>query len=174
MTVDPVFSLTVAWCLALLLGVAAAHKLTHWHDFRAALAGYALVANPLVSTAAGTLMVTESTLAVALVLGLPGAPIGAACLLTAYAAAMAASLLRGRRLADCGCGGRRQPPSWGLVARNLVLIAAALTLLLPEADRALGWLDGFTIAAGATVLALLYAAIDGLLADRARWLEEMV
>ncbi len=164
MKVDPVIGLTLSWSLALLLVSAAIHKLSDWNGFRDVLASYRLVAAPLTTSAAALLLVVECMLAAALVLRAPAAGAGAAALLTAYAGAMAANLLRDRRLADCGCGGRRQPLSWGLVARNLLLAAVALVLLAPEAERSLGWLDWTTVVAAVAVSSLLYAAADALLA----------
>jgi hypothetical protein len=78
---------------------------------------------------------------------------------------MAVNLRRGRRDVDCGCFGpaRRRPISSTLVARNVALAAAALTVALPVQPRALIWIDAVTITAGVLLLALLYAAIDGLL-----------
>lgn len=162
--VDPALSLIVYWSLALLLGAAAAHKLSNWHDFRAVLASYRLLGAPLVTTASVTLIVVEAGIAAGLVLRVPGAAAAAAGLLALYAAAMAVNLLRDRRLMDCGCGGRRQPLSWALVARNILLTGMVLVPLAPEGERVLGWLDYVTAVGGVMVLSLLYLAADTLLA----------
>jgi hypothetical protein len=97
-----------------------------------------------------------------------------ALLLGTYALAIAWNLLRGRRHIDCGCsgpGGRRTLGE-GLVFRNVCLLAAAGVAGLPVAARPWVWLDAVTAGAGAVVLALLYVALDGALANapRSAWL----
>jgi len=79
---------------------------------------------------------------------------------------MAVNLARGRSYIDCGCAGpgRRQPLRPRLVARNLVLVGVALLAAGPVSSRAWVWMDAFTAGAGALVLLLLYAAVDGALA----------
>ena len=107
------------------------------------------------------------------------AALAAAALLVVYAGAMLVNLWRGRRDIDCGCAGpaRRQPLGAGLVARNGVLVAAALAAALPGTARSLTWLDASTIAFASGALALLYVAVEGLLANAprvaalARWME---
>ncbi len=168
MTLDPVVTVAGCGAVAWLFAAAALHKLRDWRGFRLALAGYRLVPGPLESVAAGLLVVVELAVSGALLLAVPPAALAAAGMLTLYALAMAVNLLRGRRLADCGCGGVPQPMSWALVARNLVLAVAALTLLLPVAARPLGWLDGFTAVAAIAAAASLYAAINALLAAATR------
>jgi hypothetical protein len=83
-----------------------------------------------------------------------------------YAGAIAANLARGRRDIDCGCGGPlgRQALSEGLVLRNLAWAGAALACALPEAPRALAWLDLVTVAAAVASGAALHAAASALLA----------
>ncbi len=164
MTVDPVIAIALSWSLALLLGAAAVHKIIDWSAFRTALESYRLLPPMLVPAAAAVLPVVEASLAAGLVLPAPGAAAATAGLLAVYAVAMAVNLMRHRRLTDCGCGGRRQPLSWILVVRNLLLAVAALGLLLPQAGRALVWLDGVTVAAAVTVASVLYLTADALLA----------
>jgi hypothetical protein len=52
-----------------------------------------------------------------------------------------------------------------LIARNAVLCAAALIASLPTTSRPLEWIDAVTIAAAVTCLCLVYATVDGLLAN---------
>ena len=61
-----------------------------------------------------------------------------------------------------------QPIGAGLIARNAVLVAAALAAALPAAARPLHGLDAPTIAGGAAALAALYAAVDAALANAPR------
>jgi hypothetical protein len=90
----------------------------------------------------------------------------AAGLLVLYGAAIGANLARGRRHVACGCLGpaAEQPLHAGLLVRNGVLAAAALASSAPASARALGPTDAFTTVAAVATLALLYLAVDGLLA----------
>src|SRR3990170_4114641 len=82
-------------------------------------------------------------------------------LLAAYALAIAINLLRGRTRIDCGClgFGRHDRIAWTMVARNLVLIALALALLLPASPRRLVAFDVLTISASLAAIALLVATL---------------
>ncbi len=170
--IDPALQLIARGALALLFVSTAAHKLRDGAAFRTALSGYDLVPAPWLGAAATLLLGAE--IGVAAGLWLPasarGAALAGAALLALYAAAITVNLRRGRRDIDCGCAGpaRRQPISGALVVRNLVLAAAALSCALPVSPRALTWLDGATVVAGVAALALLYSAIDGLLANAPR------
>jgi len=165
---DPVLQITLRGSLSLLLFWAAGHKLREVAGFRRALAGYRLLPPLLVSPAAVLLIAAEIAVAAGLCLSNFGAAaaLAAAALLLLYAGAILINLLRGRRDIDCGCMGvaGRQPLSAGLLVRNGVLVAAALASALGETTRPLTWMDGLTVFAGVTVLLLLYAAVDGLLA----------
>ena len=55
-----------------------------------------------------------------------------------------------------------------LVARNGVLILAALVAALPAGDRPLTWVDAFTAVVMPATAACLYLAVDGLLANGPR------
>lgn len=167
--IDPAVRLVLRAALALLFIWAATHKLRGVTAFRAALADYALLPRRWLAPAAALLIAAE--LSVAAGLWLRGAGIAAAAaaagLLTIYTGAIAVNLRRGRRDIDCGCAGvaGQQPLSAALVVRNLVLAVVALLCMLPTAPRDLTWVDGLTIGAGVGTLALLYAAVDGLLAQ---------
>jgi hypothetical protein len=58
--------------------------------------------------------------------------------------------------------------SAGLLARNAVLVAFALTAALPSRWRDLMWIDAFTIAGCVGVMCLLYGALDILFANAPR------
>jgi hypothetical protein len=86
-------------------------------------------------------------------------------LLSVYALAIAINLRRGRRELDCGCFGfgRRSAISTMLLWRNAALVLASLAAgFLPRRERALDWIDLFTVAVGVAAAALLYAAAEGL------------
>jgi uncharacterized membrane protein YphA (DoxX/SURF4 family) len=173
MTIDPVIATIVRCALAWLFLAAAIHKLRDLGDFRSVLAAYRVMPEALVGAAAWLVAVFEIAIGVGALLRLPAAFVGAAVVLTGYAAAIGVNLTRGRRFIDCGCGGAAQPLSAGLVVRNGVLASVALVGLVPVASRAVGWLDVFAMVAGVAVVGALYAAANQLLAARAR-LEEWV
>jgi hypothetical protein len=165
---DPVVDTTLRAALALLFLVAAGHKLRDLGRFRATLAEYRLL--PAVLTAPGAAAVVAAELAVAAALAGPtvrrSGLVAAAVVLLVYAAAVGINLARGRRDLDCGCAGPavRRPISAWLVARNVVLAAAALAGLAPVRARTLVWVDALTVAGGAAALAALYAALDRMIA----------
>jgi hypothetical protein len=164
---DPVVSLALRALLALLLGGAALAKLRDPRGFAAAVAGYRLLPAALATPAAAAFVAAELLLAAALWTPLrTEAALGAAALLALYALAIAVNLVRGRRDIDCGCGGPlgRQALSEGLVLRNLAWAAAALACALPDAPRALAWLDLVTLAAAVAAGAALNQAAGALLA----------
>ena len=165
---DPAIDLTLRAALALLLAVAAAHKLRDVAAFQATFADYRLVPDalgrplallvPFVETAAALLLLAPATSALG--------KVGAAALLVVYAAAVGVNLARGRRHIDCGCAGpyARRPIGGGLVVRNLVLAAVALATLAPVRLRPLVWIDALTVSGAVLALAALYLAADRLLA----------
>lgn len=165
---DPVVRLVLRGALALLLLATGVPKLARPAAFRHAVADYALLPAAWVAPAAALFALLELALALALLTpGAGAAPaLGAASLLALYTGAIAWNLARGRRDIDCGCAGPagRRPLDAGLVARNALLVAAALAGALPATDRSLVALDGLTLGAGLAAAALLYAAADGALA----------
>lgn len=110
---------------------AAFAKLRHRELLVGVIANYRLLPAAVVSPAAHLLPFIELFAGFALLFVNPriGAPI-AIVLLAIFAAAMGINIARGRREIDCGCGRSelRQPLSWPLVVRNLVLAA----LLVPH------------------------------------------
>jgi hypothetical protein len=164
---DPVAGLALRALVTLLLGGAALAKLRDARGFAAAVAGYRLLPARLAAPAAAAFVAAELVLAAALWTPLRAeASLGAAALLALYAAAITVNLARGRREIDCGCGGPlgRQALSEGLVLRNLLWAGAALACALPEAPRALAWLDLVTLGAAVSAGAALHAAASALLA----------
>lgn len=166
---DPVLAVVLRGALALLLVVAALHKLRDRDAFRATLDAYALLPSALSGAFAHAVPALELAAAVLLVSPRAAALGGvlAAVLFAVYAVAMGVNLLRGRRDLDCGCmgPGARSPVGPGLVARNLVLIVAALAAgCVPVHARALVWVDFVTVPLAVAVLAALYAAVERVLA----------
>lgn len=169
---DPALQLLARALLSLLFASAATHKLRDVASFRTALAAYELLPPLWTAPVGAALIAAEAGVAVGLWLPRVGpvAGVAAAALLALYAGAIAVNLTRGRRDIDCGCAGprRRQPISGAFVVRNAVLAAVALASALPASARALSWIDVVTIVAGGALLALIYAAAEGLLANAPR------
>jgi uncharacterized membrane protein YphA (DoxX/SURF4 family) len=171
--VDPALALLIAIAFAVLYAQAAWHKLRAPAEFAAVLEAYALLPESAVPVVARALPVVE--LAIAMALCLPGssrpAATAAAALLLLYALAMGINLARGRYELDCGCLGpyrRRRVSTW-MVARNIVLATTVALAALPRTDRSWSSSDAWTIAAGVLAAALLYSAIDRLIAERDRY-----
>ena len=92
-------------------------------------------------------------------------------LLSAYAAAIAVNLGRGRRDLACGCGGpdERRPIAAWMVWRNiLIALAAGAAAFAPWSDRPLTLTDGVTVVCGVLTLALIYLCADQLLGTAQR------
>ncbi|MDX1405217.1 MAG: MauE/DoxX family redox-associated membrane protein [Woeseiaceae bacterium] len=167
---DPLLIKLLSISFALLFLLAAVHKLTSLATFRATLAAYQLVPDVLVAPLSICVAVFEGLLGVAWLAAwqMSAIAVASAVLLAVYTAAIAVNLLRGRIHIDCGCGmansaGGDAMLSWGLVARNAIMIAAALAATLPVAGRSMGALDYVTLAAGLLTIVLLYAAANQLL-----------
>jgi len=170
---DPALSILIAVAFAALFAVAAWHKLRGPGEFAAVLEAYALLPRSAVPAFARLLPVMELALAVGLCVPryARAAALAASALLLIYALAMGINLARGRYELDCGCLGpdrRRRVSPW-MVWRNVVLAATVALAALPRAARPWSSIDAWTIAAGAVVAAVLYAAIDRLVAERARY-----
>lgn len=170
--VDPAVSLALRASIALMLAAAAYHKATDLTRFRSSLAAYRLLPDRALATIAPFVVVLETALAIGLLTpGMqPLAAATAAGLLTVYTAAIAINLARGRRNLDCGCGApnTRQPISPGLIARNAILIAAAVAAGAPSAARGLLWLDAVALTGTLACGSLLWTAAHGLMAVSGR------
>lgn len=171
-SIDPVMRYSIQICLALVFATGLMHKLRQPRLFIAQLEAYKLLPSPFVAAFGGVLMLCEG-LAVAILLtnanSFLALPIA---LLALYTSAISINLLRGHRDIDCGCGGNNDSQSlnaW-LVVRNLILLAAASTLLLPVAERDLFWTDYISIIASGLCFMILYATANQLsaTADRRR------
>jgi hypothetical protein len=113
-------------------------------QLRSVLAGYSLLPESLVGTAAALLPITEAAVGVSLLLGI-GRPVAgrlAAMLLIVFSVAVAINLLRGRASISCGCFGMGESTglTWWHVSRNVALAAAAIcasspAIALPEPPR---------------------------------------
>jgi hypothetical protein len=167
---DPVAVGAVVGALALVLFAAAWHKLSEPEVFGGALQAYDLLPAAAVMPAARVLPWVEIATGGALLVPATRDPalLAFAALILLYAAAMTVNLLRGRRQIDCGCGGDVHPLSWGLVLRNGVLAAAALSVAGPAIEREFEWLDGVILVAGVLAFYALYLLFDELLRQFSR------
>jgi len=171
---DPLVLKLASIGFGLLFLLAAVHKLTEFQKFRATFAAYEIMPDAMIAPVSALVPAIEGLLGAAWLLGIQAgfAAIASAALLGSYACAIAINLLRGRVHIDCGCSmgisaGRDQQLSWGLVARNSILIIAALTATLPATERAIGLLDYVTLVAGLLAIVLLYGAANQLLSNGA-------
>jgi hypothetical protein len=90
-----------------------------------------------------------------------------------FAIAIAINVARGRKAIDCGCfrTGYKQPLSWLLVARNVLLASGGLVLVgAVEGSRAMTLFDITTgaMAAGVAMVLYLTAGLLGGVATTAR------
>lgn len=173
-SIDPVLGAIVCGSCALLFALAGAHKLRARAEFAETLAGYRLLSARLVPPASHLVPTLECLIAAGLLTASARQPasLAGAALLTVYAGAMGVNLLRGRRQLDCGCLG---PRGGGRVSAVLVLRNILVALALAAAGDLrwrswppVLWLDVGTVLAAVCALALLYSAVNGLLALAAR------
>ncbi len=160
---DPVFVWTARLILAGIFAGAAVAKLRALSEFVGVVQNYRLLPANLIRPVAYTLPVLEGLIALGLLVeaSRPVAAVAATGLLSVFTGAVAINILRGRREIDCGCfmSTMRQHLDWGLVGRNVVLIALALAAMPPNLpSREIGWLDVITMAAAAATLLAVYAA----------------
>ena len=167
---DPLILKLVSICFALLFLLAAVHKLTALEKFRATLTAYEILPGEFIAPASILVPSIEALLGVPWLLAVQPVFVAFASviILIGYTSAIAINLLRGRVHIDCGCSmtssaGRDQQLSWSLVARNLILVMAALTATIPASERAIGFVDYVTLVAGLLAAVLLYGAANQLL-----------
>ena len=150
--------------VALILLTAAWGKARRMDDFVAVVRNYRLIPERLVTPLATLLPVVEA-LAGGALLADPFDQQGAllaGILFLVFALAVGVNLARGRRSIDCGCdlGGRGQPLSWRLVARNLGLVALLAFTLVPA--RPIDLAAWVAAAAAAALAFCLYLALHQL------------
>ena len=173
MATDPAIALALALGLAALLAASALHKARTLPSFVEVVRHYRLAPD----FAAPFLAILIAALEAALAAGLlaPGmralAGIGAAALFALYAGAIGFNLMRGRVDIDCGCSfgpsGDRLTPA--LLARNVVLVLAAVIVASPTTGRALGAFDFAGAALFALSAAAMYMTFEKLRANAIRF-----
>ena len=166
MMLDPIIAWAIRLSLSVLLLSAAWHKLSDRRRFAATVRAHSLLPSTIAPGFSRLLPFVEIAVALML-LTLPTAKpvaIATASLLGVYTLALVINLARGRRDIDCGCfaSSAKVPLGPSLIARNLALLTAALTLLVPVQSRALLWIDWLTLGTCSMTLALLWAAMQHL------------
>lgn len=165
-----IFSLSFSLMLAVILLVAASHKLRVPQQFARQLEAYELLPQALVVPVARALPIVEGAIALAFLVPFLRhfAGIAAAALLLLYAVAISLNLWRGRRDIDCGCGGPglERPLEASLVVRNAVLVAMAVVTAVAFEPLAVGAAGILLVVAFTLCGLLLYAASEGLLVSR--------
>jgi len=172
--IDPLLSRTISAAFALLLLLAAWHKVAARDSFTVALGEYRLLPAALLPLAVVLIAGLEAGLGLAWLAGYGSGAVSllTAALLAAYAAAIAINLWRGRVHISCGCGfggatAEHQPLSWWLVARNLLLGAVAVVATVPAASRDLGLYDWLTMTLALVTAGVLYSGASQLLRNGA-------
>lgn len=172
---DPVLSHALGAALSVVFLYGAWQKLREREEFAEILENYRLLPAatvnwmvwllPLIEAIAGSLLLFQAT-------RLPGTLLAFALLLL-VTSAMAINLVRGYSEIECGCGGfsggvSGQTITWGLVLRNLALIAALPWIAAESVVRELVWIDYTTVACATLALLGLYALVSQLLATQPR------
>jgi len=172
---DPVVTRALGAALSVVLFAGAWQKLRDRELFQAALDNYRLLPDALLRPAAILLPAWEIA-AGALLLSAQSRVAGAglaAALLLVVTGAVAINLWRGRRDFDCGCGGLsshvgEQTLSWGLVGRNVLLLAALALSLGEDNARLLVSIDYLSVAGATLALLGLYVSSNQLMANHPR------
>jgi len=154
------FVIALRIAAALLFATAAVGKMRRWGTFEGVVANYRLLPDALNLAVAWLLPPGEMLLALALILGVPGALIAASGLLCLFAAAMAVNLKRGRTHIDCGCfdASLRQTLRWSLVVRNVAL--ACLLIVAARSQDAVAAGDTATLTMGVLAGAAFFVVMQ--------------
>jgi hypothetical protein len=160
--VDPLLHVVAVGFVIIVLARGVIDKVLNFPAYLATLRDYRLLPSLATPAAAMALLAAEA-LAIVLLLVPATATIGgglAAALFALYGAAMAIVLIAGRTEIECGCGGEGQIVTWGLVARNAVLVATAGFIWLPTMARALAVSDMLMGLAAILIVFLLLATAE--------------
>lgn len=158
----PQIQIAIRTLIALVFLSAAAGKLRHFAAFQGVLGNYRLLPQGLVAPVAHVLPPVEAAIAAGLLSGMaaPWPAEAAMILLCAFAVAMGANLLRGRRNIDCGCfqNAFRQHLSWILVLRNLILVLLLQVVIAPV----IGAVDALSMIDGVLTGSVLFLVLQSL------------
>lgn len=176
--INPMLQASILLFLAVMFGLALVHKI---RDFR----GFILILNSyfdaipflhktfifllaLVVIAWEVSILIAALLALFLPSAIPVAGFLSAVLLTVYAAAIAANILRGNVLLDCGCswGEGKAPVSFLLVGRDMILASLSLLVLLPVSPHLFNAFEAVNIFFLSLVGYLLYVIADQMILNQ--------
>lgn len=165
---DPVVVRAAGAAVSVVLLIGALSKLKDNETFLYAVENYgflqptqaALFARvfPLFELLAGVALLLAGIREIGLLLGL--------VVLAVATGGVTTKLLQGHDRIECGCGLGGQRISWGLVVRNIVLVALMVLGAQEGATRVLTLLDYFSVAALVLVLLAVYASANQLLANQ--------
>jgi hypothetical protein len=164
--VNSLFSETLVLWIAMVFAMAAVGKLVAWEELAGVVQNFRVLPRSWSLPVAFVLPPLEAAVAIGVLLPTTRvvAAAGAALLFAVFGVALALNLYRGRPLIDCGCfrSGLKQPISWAVVVRNIVLTLAALLLVQSAGAASLSPL-GWVMAIGAAVtLVLCYLSVGFL------------
>tara|TARA_B100001250_G_C19378708_1_gene605254 strand:- start:73 stop:600 length:528 start_codon:yes stop_codon:yes gene_type:complete len=169
---DILFAKMVAFGVSLIFLIGFIQKIKDLELFRSSVEAYDLIPISLVKYAAYTIILTEGTTAILLMLDrtLVIGCILAASLLSIVTLAIAINLLRGNTDIGCGCGGieDEQLISWSLALRNVILIVIISPIFFQESWRNLTVLDNFTLILGGSSVYGLYVLSSQLITNQPR------
>jgi Methylamine utilisation protein MauE len=172
MILDPAIGILLTASVALLFASAGVHKLRDLGRFNEIFSAYGLVPEFTRVRISWLVPILELSVAAGLIIqgSRPYAAALGMLMLTAYAAAIAVNLRRGRRDLACGCGGpdERRPIAAWMVWRNLLIALSAAVVFAPWSDRTLSFTDGCTVVFGLLTIALVYLCADQLLGNAQR------
>lgn len=167
MTIDPTFELSIRIFLGGLFALSCLHKATDFPRFCAVISSYfrtfTAPRSSTINCLAFGIIFAEMGIAFAAISMQSSWLIGymATILLLIYTLGMGINIFRGNRLLDCGCSwGSETPVNGWLIFRNLILMAASSTLVLPVAARQLTTIEITSSVALAFCLYVLYLLFD--------------
>ena len=170
---DLIFIYAIKLAIALVFIVSAIQKLKDIDTFQATVEAYDLLPHFLVTGFSIVLPVVELVTACLLLGDLSQGLYGlilAILVLSVTTTGIVVNLLRGNLDVSCGCGGLEDeaPLSWGLVGRNLMLLAILLVCFLPSDVRPLALFDILTLIGCSLSIYLLDISSSQLMANHPR------
>ena len=170
---DLTFIYAIKLAIALVFIGSAIQKLKDIDTFQATVEAYDLLPQFLVTGFSIALPVVELVTACFLLVDLSQGLYGlilAILVLSVTTTGIVVNLLRGNLDVSCGCGGLEDeaPLSWGLIGRNLMLLAMLLACFLPSDVRPLALFDILTLIGGSLSIYLLYISSSQLMANHPR------
>lgn len=168
---DPLLVYMSCAALAIILLMGGLDKLRNFSLFEGAVLAYRILPSASSKLFAAAFVAAELCSGLLLLVPqtrLMGAVVALLVMLVATAGVVF-NLMRGHTDVACGCGSLKDQSaglSWWLVARNFILMALLIGILLPTNmafDRHFGWVDGITFFGATLALLGLYYAANQLI-----------